>query len=166
MTLDRIERVAKILAVVIAGFGVYKYFGDIEQQKSTRTLQYFDEFHSGPILAAREHIGTVFYLVMNGADEIEGNPDISGDDVLDALIAQPHTRIKFDMVIEFFSRVHACVKVGSCDRATARTLFQPQAAHLMELQLRPLVDPEKVVRGGRAQGLVCLSGLRPDLCWR
>lgn len=155
--LDQIEKIAKIIGVLVACFGVWTYYDALHQKTVDRTLDYFDVYHTGEVFKAREAIAVLSYRWRNTTNEDGAALTLAE---LRALtvdeLQKVENRILVDIVLEFFNRINVCIKNGGCAAEVADGLFQREARTFF-IFTAPFVEARQTDSPKFAQGLMCLK---------
>ena len=155
--LEQIERVAKIAGVIVAIFGIWKYFDLAHQATVDKSLGYFDEFHSGSVFDARVAVGQMSYAWRSVPRE-DGLP-LTAEDITKRALVDFGTVpgvIHYDLIVEFFDRIKKCIEQDSCDKSTAIELFADEARAL-QVFLTPKIIERQQLRERHAAGLLCMA---------
>tara|TARA_R110002020_G_scaffold391420_1_gene601814 strand:+ start:46 stop:525 length:480 start_codon:yes stop_codon:yes gene_type:complete len=151
--LEQIERIAKIIGVIVACFGVAKYVIEINQKKIDKSIGYFDEYRTGDVFQAQKKIAILTYnwtkLVEEGQEDIYEKMETD-------LVSYPH-RLYADILIDFYQSAYICYKSGSCNKARMQQLFEQGAKNNVRT-LYPLLKYMRSVDPDYGNGLLCLAG--------
>lgn len=157
VSLEKIESIAKIIGVVVACFGVYKYYDSLNQERINRSLSYYDEFHSGQIFESRIELAEMSYSWI-GTTKEDGT-ELTGIELAQFItseLSEVPGVIHFDLISEFFLRAKKCVDANGCDKETLTSLLSEDARSLY-VYLFPKISERQSAGDNTSDGLICFS---------
>ena len=157
MNVERIEQYIKIFGILaglfVAGFGVYQYYEDLQQDKINQSFDYFHRYHSGEILKIRLQFHAVTEKLLA---QLEDKSEVTVKDETIEKFKETKNRLNYEVVLEFFDDVYKCVEAGGCQKETTLDLFADKA-QLIWITIEPVLTHYRTLSQDHGSGLECIA---------
>lgn len=155
MTKEKLEKLHQIVSIVgtigglfVAAMVVPQYCASFQQEKTSKSFEYFYRYHSGEILNVRVKFHTLLDQLLSTKPSA---------DTLIAKIKERENRLNYDILLEFFDDVYKCSEVGGCDKKTTINLFADKAEEIWFF-VKPVVENYRNQDNAHhGRGLECIA---------